>query len=259
MRDEANGYLGFGIFFLIIALIVFIGSYTLYNDSFKKDEKNIETMENDKTKEKQLASVKIDKNKDLIYFQNEEVISEALGITYKEVAFNFKNSEVSSLQEKLQNEVVKLKEGLTKVETTETTCDDNIKKAFVRDYAIFTSDNYTSLIISDSDYTCENSFSIINKMQSYTFNNTDGKLLSEDELLKIFNLTKVEMLKKIENHLVDSQNENATGGEIINIPATINNLKYNENYMLYLNELGKLEVKYIVKSSLVDYNDTIIF
>lgn len=257
MRNETNGYIGFSIFFLIIALIIFVGSYTLYNDSFKKSNESTINTENKNINEKQLASVKIDKNKDLIYFHNEEVISSEAGITYKEVAFNFKNSEVSTLEEKLKKEANQFKESIIKDDSI--TCTDKIKSALVRDYAIFKTTDYTSLIISDSDYTCENSFSIINKMQSYTFNNNDGHLLNETELLNNFNLTEEEMLTKIEEHLKDSQTLDKNGSETIDIIKTLANLKYNETYMLYLNELGKLEAKYIVKSSLVDYNDTIVF
>ncbi len=256
MRDEANGYLGFGIFFLIIALIVLGGSYTLYHDSFKKETLEKQS-ENNESIDKEKISIKIDKNKDLIYFLNEEVISKSLGLTYKEIAFNFKTIESDALQKKLNEEIKTIKDSQVLVE--DNSCVDNIKSTKQRDYAIFTTNDYLSLIISDSDYTCEDSFSIINHMQSYTFTLEDGKLLKQEELLKAFNLTMDNVITKIRKHLEDNQSKTMDGLDTIKVDESINNLKYNDNYMLYINELGKLEIKYIVKSNLVDYNDTIVF
>ena len=44
----------------------------------------------------------------------------------------------------------------------------------------------------------------------------------------------------------------------IDITATLNNLDSEDNYGLFINKSGHLTLSYLVKSSQVDYNDSIV-
>ena len=75
-------------------------------------------------------------------------------------------------------------------------------------------------------------------------------------LLTKYNLTKTLLNDQIRNHLKDTQNKNTE--DTIDITKTLSNMQYNETYALYINDSAELEVKYIVKTDGVDYNDTIV-
>ena len=259
MQNETNGYVGFSIFFLIIIAIVILGTYFLYSDEKKDTRSKTSTQEvTDSAQDK----LKIEKNQDLIYFTNVETLSEKLGITTKDVVININSDDAKKVSQILANaKKEQEKEIKTKADAPKnTTCDftetDDLYEAPIRDYAILEEDNYITLIINDSFYNCASSFGIIEGFSAYTFDLKTGKLLTEEDLLTKYNLTKTLVNDQIRNHLRDTQNKNTE--DTIDITKTLSNMQYNETYALYINDSAELEVKYIVKTDGVDYNDTIV-
>jgi hypothetical protein len=104
----------------------------------------------------------------------------------------------------------------------------------------------------ESNYSCGESQ--ISKISSYTFDVSTGKLISFDDLLKEYGLTYTEVLNKINSNLEENQVD-----DNIKIENTLNELKENNTYIVYISNEGSLVVKYIVKTNSVDYNDVIEF
>ena len=101
---EKNGWKF--IVFAIIVLIIIIGGFLLMQNSFPKE--NTTKVVNKKSKK--IKDIKIDKDKDYIYFENSETIAHDLDIEYKDVVFNFKNQE--SIQKQLNDETKEYKDAL---------------------------------------------------------------------------------------------------------------------------------------------------
>ena len=230
MRDETNGYLGFSIFFLIILSIVVLGTFALYKDS-KKENKS--PTSEPTVNENVSDSIKIDKDKDLIYFENEEIVSEKLEISYKDVVININSDDAKKINNLLNNEKNELIKNIKKSDDAqdEDICDfeesDGIYETKIRDYAIFKSNKYVTIVINDSSYNCESSFGIIDGLASYTFDLKNGKLLDEEDLLKKYDLTNDNLIEKVREQLKTNQSITTNGNNLIKINTLIN--KYEES------------------------------
>ena len=106
------------------------------------------------------------------------------------------------------------------------------------------------MLITDQYYTCFD-LNTFYKTKSYIFNTETGALLTEEEILSMYDLEMTNIKEQIKNYLESKQvidNE----VEIIKIEETINDFK---NYAFYINEYGRLYISYLVKSTQVDYNE----
>lgn len=254
MNEEGNSYLGFGFFFLFILGIVCVGTFLVYQNYTKKMEnKEIVTEEKEKISDK----LKIEKAKDFVYYQEEVSISENLSLVYKYPIINLESEDALDATKELKNIINEKKASVEKINTNEidTTCSesvDGIRKATVLDFGVFTYNEYVTLILYESMYSCDSGISSILKMRSYTFNVLTGKRLSATDLLSLYNTSFSKGITQIREELIKNQYENN-----IKIEETIRNLKENETYILYISEEGELILKYIVKTNTVDYNDNI--
>ena len=249
MEENFRNKFGFWAFFLIVMALA-VGGYffTNYavNSSDNKKEENKEDIKKD---------LKIDKQKDYIYFTNEELISEHKEIIYKDVVINL--STQTTLTDTLKKENKLYKNTIQYISKQ-----DNLNKDIIvynnddlyalnfREYKTYEYKNYISLIINDYNYTCF-ADTTFQKTKSYIFNVSDGSLISEEEILDKYN-TSIESIKEdIRNYLITEQtiiNE----VELIKIEETLNNF---DNYSLYINEYGRLNISYLVKTNEVDYNE----
>ena len=106
-----------------------------------------------------------------------------------------------------------------------------------------------SLIIKDYTYSCYDLLTF-KGTKSYVYNVLDGTRLSENDLLNKYNVSIDEIKERIKEDLLKSQTYE-DGEAVIKIDETLNNFN---NYSLYVNDLGKLCITYLVKSIKTDYN-----
>ncbi len=248
MEDENSSYLGFGIFFFLVVLMVAVGSILIYINKTKSNHSEadeVEIVDSEK--------IKLDKEKDFVYYTLEEKVSDNLDFVYKKANINIKGSDAQKVNEeldKLYEEALKS----VKKSNDSNICENesDIYSANVIDYILY-KEEYISLLVEENSYTCTEDIQEPNHVYAYVFDARNGDLISSNELLEKYNLTYTQVLEKLEQHL-KAQYENNTD---IQINKTLNELKENENYILYISDNKKLVMKYIVKTTSVDYNDVI--
>lgn len=255
MQEEGSNYLGFGLFFFFIVFLIVVCSILLFfSVRNKRTEKIVdggkEVVINDKNKQ--------DKSKDFVYFTEEEVISEELNLIYKMPIINLKSEDAKKANEEIKSYVSNVKNTLQKGESQ--VCYNKkvstIYKTNYIDLAVYNYEEYVTLLIRESEYSCENGFSSTSKVKAYTFDVLNGQKISFNALLEKYNRTLTNMLEEIRNHLKTEQIIIQETPNIL-IEETINGLKEQETYVLYINEFGDLTLNYVVKTNGVDYNDTI--
>lgn len=245
MRDEKANYIGFILFFLSIVLIVVVGSVTLYsvrnNEINKKKVVNDEVVVTDKLKK--------DKNKDFLYYTDREEINKDLNIYYTYPIINIDSSAANNLNNILKNNALEAKNNITKNE------EGVIIEAETYEYTNYIYQEYLSILVNKNLYKDEKT--ILQEINSYTINLITGEEVTYEKLLKKYDLTYTKVIDLIKENLEANQTYD---GEVpnIKIDETINLLKDNNTYNIYINESGKLTVKYIVKTNNIDYNDIII-
>lgn len=256
LQDTENNYVGFGLFFFLIVLIVLVCSMLLFfNERNKKQEKRIneqnEVIVSDKNKK--------DKNKDFIYFTNEETISEELNLIYKLPIINLKSEEAKDINDEIMSYVNQVKNTIVKgkTENCPNLEENSIAKTSYLDYAIYTYQEYITLLIRESNYSCQNGFSSSSKVKAYTFDVLSGNRLSFEALLKKYDITLTEVLGQIRNNL-NKEQVIVDGLPTIQVEETINTLQQQDTYVLYIDEFGDLILNYVVKTNSLDYNDTIV-
>ncbi len=255
MQETEDNYVGFGLFFFLIVLIILVCSMLMFlSVRNKKQEKSIndtnEVMVSDKNKK--------DKSKDFIYFTDEETISEELNLIYKMPIINLNSEEVNYINEEIKTYANQIKGTLEKGQTENCSSneEDTISKTDYLDYAVYTYQEYVTLLIRESSYSCQNGFSSSSKIRAYTFDVLSGKRLSFDTLLSKYDTTLTEVLEQIRSNLNREQIV-IEGIPNIKIEETINDLKSQETYVIYIDEFGDLILNYVVKTTSLDYNDTI--
>ena len=108
---------------------------------------------------------------------------------------------------------------------------------------------YLSLVINEYNYSCFSDVTF-NKSITYVFNKDENKLLSNDDLLNMYNINMDKIKERIKEYL-DGKQTKEDGIDVIKIDDTIDNLEYS----LYINDFGKLCVSFLVKTTQVDYNE----
>lgn len=246
MEDNFKNKFGFIVFGLIVITLA-IGGY-FYTDYVlnKKDQK----LDNE-----EIISYKIDEDKDYIYYKNESAISEELEINYKEVVINIADQE--EVSRTLNNETQYYKNNIRHISTEDlvsvemvTHNYDDLYAMIFRKYEDYEFNNLVSLLVQDYDYSC---FDLINikSVKSYIFDTKTGKLLGENEILDRFNINMEQVKEKIREFLNTKQSV-IDDIPVIKIDETLNDFN---NYAFYVNDLGKLCVSYLVKTTQVDYNE----
>ena len=250
MEENFKNKLGFWTFFLIV-LTLAIGGYFLTNYLLYEEKNNKEKNNNEEN-----ISYKIEEAKDYIYFENEEEIIDEDGVSvfYKDVIINIKGQE--ALTETLEKEKNIFKNNIKYLSDIEILSDElitynynNIYALTFREYKVYEYNKYISLVIDDHNYSCFDLNTFIGT-KSYIFDIEKGILITNEELLDLYN-TNIDLIKdKIRTKLTETQ-QVVDDVELINIDDTINNL----NYSLFINEYGRLFISYLVKTTQVDYNE----
>ncbi len=257
MEEKTRALVGC-ISFLIIVLVIGIGGYFY---TFKND-KHL-SLKNNKEEISITDDNKIDKSKDFIYYSNDFVVSNDLNIAYKNPIINLSNNQAEELTQELSNKNDEYINNVKKISSTtndtgkEIAFDtDDIYSATVRDYENYEYLQYISLVVSNYEYDCFDGVKEHNLIESYVFDVVNNKKISNIDVLDIYNISLAEVKTKIKEKLESEQTiENDV--ETIKIDETINNFENDNTYGIYINNNGKLVIKYIVKTNVINYNDII--
>lgn len=250
MEENFKNKLGFWMFFVIV-LFLAIGGYFFTDYILNVKE---EVSKNNKKEEK--INYKIDEEKDYVYFQNEKSIidEDDVEVYYKDVIINIKGQE--NITEILENENKKYQGNIKYLSDMELLSEDiitynynNIYALTFREYKVYEYNDYVSLVIDNHNYSCFdlNSFA---STKSYVFDISEGKLLTNEDVLNLYDVNMNHIINKIKEKLTNDQ-QVVDEVELIKIDETINDL----NYSLYINEYGRLYISFLVKTTQVDYNE----
>ena len=229
-KIDKNGT-AFFIFILVLVVIIGGGYYLIKNKVNFSENNKTYTNNNEKTKIN-----KIDSNKDYIYFVNEEVISEEDELIYKDIVFNFESEDAKKLQSDL-NDLMKKKRNSLKKDN-----EDIIEMESI-DYEVIESSKYISLMVNEYTYTSEEEKDS-DDLKYYVFDLYNGKLLSNEDIMKKTNISENDIKSKIKKYISEDDN--------VNIDKTLNN-----DYSLSIGKNGKVKINFVVNSSELNYNVSI--
>lgn len=255
MNDSKSNVIG-SVFFFLIIIVLGVGGYFLTVHLTKDSSIN----GNDYVKNTLSDEHKINKELDYIYYSNEKFVSIEPDITYKDVTINLDTAE--TINQTLKKELDIIRESVKYISDNELDADrpimyeDEIYSASERNYETHNYKEFISLIIKDYEFNCYDG-SLLKNLKSYVFNTKTGKMQLNTDLLEDYDLDKNDIKNKAESKLEKSQTtDEETQIELILIDDTINNLN-DGNYALYIDDYGDLYVSFIVKTTQVDYNETI--
>ena len=206
--------------------------------------------DNTKVEEKKTKDIKLNKDKDYIYFDNSEMVLDELDIEYKDIFLNFSNN---SIQNTLNDETKKMKSSIKYTETKDDNDEyNNIESIEYKIYEYYVYENYISLLVNYYNFDRENVVSFVNS-KTYLFNKEDGNTITNEELLKAYNLTIDNVKSKVKTYVEDKNH--LSEEEKLDAEATVNSMS---NYALFVDKIGRLSISVLVKSDQKDYNDIII-
>ena len=240
-----------GITFIIFVAILIVGGFflTRYLTSEKEHKKVLQS---------EIDKLKMDPKKDLVYYENETILSPDPDIIHKDIIINLKEADtVNELLKKSMDNIrtsVK-KKGEVEIDTNKDILYDiDIVSSKERNYTVYESLKYLSVLVTDSDFTCYNG-STITSQTAYTFSLSTGKRLSAETLLGYADTTIDDIKNKVRSKLEEDQKD-LTDGQTINIDETIN-LINTKDLVIYTNKSGKIVISFVVKTNEDSYNDTI--
>ena len=192
-------------------------------------------------------TLEIDKTKNIVYYDNIDVISSEAQLEYKDIHINLNSDDAKELEAKLNNNMNKIRGKYTKLEDNSNqeiiNEADGIAQAQIIDYNTFNSTNYVTIEVNEYEFLAS-AMSFDNKLTYYCLDKRNGKLLTNQIIMKQENLSADTIRTKIYDHIKDN-NE-------IDIDVTMNN-----PYTLYYNEYGKVKANIIVKIGDINYNDNV--
>ena len=230
-------------FFILILLTFIVGGFILMQ---KSSQKLNEKTDNEVEEKEEVKDIRLDSTKEYIYYSDAEEIEHELDIIYKKVNLNFKD--FNNIASTLNNENKTMKE-LLKYDDIEQ---DKIIEAKYKVYNTYYFEDYISLVVDYFTYDVENLISYLSS-KVYVFNKNTGALISDEELLKAYELTKDDIISKVKKHL-----ENEDVGkkeEDLDIDLTLKGL---DDLKIYVDKIGRLSLSILVKSDQKDYNEVIL-
>lgn len=235
ITDRQNSKLTFFIFILVIIGLIVLGYFLI-----KKPDISEKILDDTETLE-------IDKTKNIVYYDNIDVISSEAQLEYKDIHINLNSDDAKELEAKLNNNMNKIRGKYTKLEDNSNqeiiNEADGIAQAKIIDYNTFNSTNYVTIEVNEYEFLAS-AMTFDNKLTYYCLDKRSGKLLTNQIIMKQENLSADTIRTKIYDHIKDN-NE-------IDIDVTMNN-----PYTLYYNEYGKVKANIIVKIGDINYNDNV--
>lgn len=235
ITDRQNSKLTFFIFILVIIGLIVLGYFLI-----KKPDISEKILDDTETLE-------IDKTKNIVYYDNVDVISSEAQLEYKDIHINLNSDDARELETKLNNNMNKIRGKYTKLEDNSNqeiiNEADGIAEAQIIDYNTFNSTNYVTIEVNEYEFLAS-AMSFDNKLTYYCLDKRSGKLLTNQIIMKQENLSADTIRTKIYDHIKDNAE--------IDIDVTMNN-----PYTLYYNEYGKVKANIIVKIGDINYNDNV--
>ena len=235
ITDRQNSKLTFFIFILVIIGLIVLGYFLI-----KKPDISEKILDDTETLE-------IDKTKNIVYYDNVDVISSEAQLEYKDIHINLNSDDAKELEAKLNNNMNKIRGKYTKLEDNSNqeiiNEADGIAQAQIIDYNTFNSTNYVTIEVNEYEFLAS-VMSFDNKLTYYCLDKRSGKLLTNQIIMKQENLSADTIRTKIYDHIKDNDE--------IDIDVTMNN-----PYTLYYNEYGKVKANIIVKIGDINYNDNV--
>lgn len=235
ITDRQNSKLTFFIFILVIIGLIVLGYFLI-----KKPDISEKILDDTETLE-------IDKTKNIVYYDNVDVISSEAQLEYKDIHINLNSDDARELETKLNNNMNKIRGKYTKLEDNSNqeiiNEADGIAQAEIIDYNTFNSTNYVTIEVNEYEFLAS-AMSFDNKLTYYCLDKRSGKLLTNQIIMKQENLSADTIRTKIYDHIKDNDE--------IDIDVTMNN-----PYTLYYNEYGKVKANIIVKIGDINYNDNV--
>lgn len=249
--ERRRNFIG-GIIFVSFVLFLIVGGFFLTKYLTSDTEK-------EKIKQNEIENLKIDNDKELIYFDKETVISEDPDIVFKNVVVNIKGND--TLNEVINKDMENIRASVKKISESEVDRsrdilyeESDIFYSLERNYLSYESSKYLSLIVYDGEYNCYTG-SIINKIRTYNFSLGTGKQLSNETILGFNNLSIDDVKNKVRAKLEEDQKDFGEENQI-NFDETLNNITLSDA-ALFFKPTGKLYISVIVKTNQESYNDTI--
>lgn len=235
ITDRQNSKLTFFIFILVIIGLIVLGYFLI-----KKPDISEKILDDTETLE-------IDKTKNIVYYDNVDVISSEAQLEYKDIHINLNSDDARELETKLNNNMNKIRGKYTKLEDNSNqeiiNEADGIAQAQIIDYNTFNSTNYVTIEVNEYEFLAS-AMTFDNKLTYYCLDKRSGKLLTNQIIMKQENLSADTIRTKIYDHIKDNDE--------IDIDVTMNN-----PYTLYYNEYGKVKANIIVKIGDINYNDNV--
>lgn len=235
ITDRQNSKLTFFIFILVIIGLIVLGYFLI-----KKPDISEKILDDTETLE-------IDKTKNIVYYDNIDVISSEAQLEYKDIHINLNSDDARELETKLNNNMNKIRGKYTKLEDNSNqeiiNEADGVAQADIIDYNTFNSTNYVTIEVNEYEFLAS-AMTFDNKLTYYCLDKRSGKLLTNQIIMKQENLSADTIRTKIYDHIKDNDE--------IDIDVTMNN-----PYTLYYNEYGKVKANIIVKIGDINYNDNV--
>lgn len=238
--------------FLAVIIAMIVGGYVYTKNLTGNNDKKMK----EEIKE-EVKDYRLDKEKEYIYYENEEIISLDPELTFKDVYLNIEGAEI--INSTLKTEMDEIRKSLqylnetNKDESKELLYEETtVYSTKERNYLTYESKNYVSLVINDLDFNCYEDF-LITGIKSYIIDTKTADILTNEDLLKKYNLTNEDILDKVSKRLDEMQSVNGEV-EVIKKDETLNTLF--DTYGFYIDG-GDLYITFIVKTNFVNYNDSI--
>ena len=225
-------------FFVIIIAIAITGFVLVKLKPFAKPNgSEIFTKLEDK------KDIKIDDNKDYVYFTNEKVISEDLKLAYKDINININTDKAKEIEANLNKKTSEIRDSVVYLTEEEkkanTESRDNLKSADILMYDIKESSSYLSITASSYKYTMENGNTLADNSY-YVFDLGNGNLLNNNDILRKEKITDADVRQRVRSYL-DSDPK-------ADIDTTLN-----EAYTLTISSTGKVVINILVQSENGNY------
>ena len=235
-RVEKNA--GSIVLFMIILLAITVGGYFAIKKIAEKnnnpgtDNPNVE-----------IKSIKRDDSKDFVYFINEEVLSAADDLKYKDIVININSDDALRVEKELNDKMGSIRTNKTKTREVDGKIEAYVDEAEMIDYIVATSTDYLSITANDYIFKVDTEATSI-KLTYYVFDLSTGKLLTNRDILNKEGKTDQDVRTKIREYIKDDEG--------VDIDSTLN-----QEYSLSVSDSGKIIINTIVKTGTLDYSVSI--